>query len=188
MSASGSVGFFLVLTSSSLCHLQRVRPPLGHFFFLLPDMYPPLFSSGSECPSRTRFLSVLITSLCDLREWVPLPQSVSFCILTSPFLGTLSLWVILYRFFFGLLICPLFSVLAESEVFSCIFPFSVFSFVFSELQSVFHKLESFYSDVLSLFSVLLDFTDRYLACFPYIWQQRRPRYDWYIPTVCTCSF
>jgi len=52
--------------------------------------------------------------------------------------------------FFALLTCSVLFVLADSEVFSCTFLLSVFSYFSSKLQVISNKLTSFYSDVLSL--------------------------------------
>ena len=47
-----------VLTWPSLCGLQSVSGPDKFVFFLCPDKSLPLWSSGSECPSLSHFLSM----------------------------------------------------------------------------------------------------------------------------------
>ena len=79
---------FCVLTCPSLCHLQDVSAPCLVTFFPCPDLFLPLPSPGSECPLLGHFLSMSwhVPPSAISRKWVPLPWSISSCILTLSFL------------------------------------------------------------------------------------------------------
>jgi hypothetical protein len=71
----------LVLTSPSLCHIQRVSVSYSVSFFPCPDKYLPLLSPESECPLFSHFLFRVLT------KPHPLPSPARECPLLSCFLS-----------------------------------------------------------------------------------------------------
>jgi len=90
VSALSLVTFFPCSDKSPWCGLQFVSTPCLLAFFACPDKSLSLCPPGCECPSWSFFPSVSwqVTLCVVLREWVPLASSLSFGVLTNPFLGT----------------------------------------------------------------------------------------------------
>ena len=75
---------FCDLTCPSLCYIQKVSGPCSVAFFPCPDLSLPLLSLVCECLLLDYFLSMfwLISPSAVSRQWVPLAQLLSFCVLT----------------------------------------------------------------------------------------------------------
>ena len=163
-----------VLTRPSLCRLQLVSAPQSVCFLACPDKFLPLPSPERGCAfGRSVSFCVLTSpSFCRLQRVSTTPRSVGFLACPDKSIPRHSsvCECFVVDFFTPPLICPPFSVLAESWFFFLYFPFFDVFIPFLGTSAHFKQTKIVLLQcAVIIFLFYLDFTDKtYSPVFVYL--------------------